>query len=269
MDAYLEDEALWAEFHRLLVAALHDALFAALAGRYELVIGHRHYPTTFSQSAEEHQEDFLEIRGMSDGGLVTLLDVVSPANKTTATGRQAYLEQRRNARDRGASLVEIDLVLQGQPTLDYSREGLPPWNYAVTVTRSTHPDRFEIYTATLAKRLPRFRVPLDSDDRDVVLDLQSAFTGCFARGGYSERIDYRRDPPVPLTEEDRRWLDVTLTAQKLREHPLPVEQVALTAYYIWKQEGCPHGRDKEHWYQALAQLREQKGTGPEAFQGGT
>ena len=116
--------------------------------------------------------------------------VASPTNKRTAEGRQAYLNKRREGRSAGASLVEIDLVLQGQPLLEYSREGLPDWNYAVTVTRATQPDRFEVYTATLQKRLPRFRLPLAGDDRDTVVDLQTAFLRCFEQGDFASKIEY-------------------------------------------------------------------------------
>ena len=70
---------------------------------------------------------------------VTVIDVVSPANKLTPQGREAYLETRRRAKLRGANVVEIDLCLQGEPMLDYSREGLPEWDYAVTVTRASSP----------------------------------------------------------------------------------------------------------------------------------
>ena len=101
-------------------------------------------------------------------------------------------------------------MLQGQPTLEYSRDGLPDWDYAVTVTRSTQAERYEIYTATLQKRLPRFRLPLAADDRDTVLDLHTAFTRCYDQGGFAAKIDYKRDPAAPLPEDDRRWLNDVL-----------------------------------------------------------
>jgi len=101
-------------------------------------------------------EEYLEIVERNGGDLVTLIDVASPANKTTESGRQAYLETRKQARKRNASVVEIDVLLQGRPMLDYSREGLPEWDYAVTVTRCSQPERYEVYTTTLQKRLPRF-----------------------------------------------------------------------------------------------------------------
>jgi DUF2934 family protein len=32
-------------------------------------------------------------------------------------------------------------------------------------------------------------------------------------------------------------------------------QIANVAYFIWMSEGCPVGRDTNHWYQAEEQLR--------------
>jgi hypothetical protein len=220
MDPYLEDEKLWPEFHRALVAALYQALPPNLGDRYRARVGQRHYVTEqalfTSVIRDEHHEEFVEVRQRSDGRLVTLLDVVSPANKTLPAARAAYLDKRQEAKGAGASLVEIDLVLQGQPTLDYSRDGLPDWDYAVTVTRSTQPERYEIYTATLQKKLPRFRLPLSADDRDTVLDLQTAFARCYDQGGFCARIDYGRDPVTALADDDRKWLNDWLKQQKLR-----------------------------------------------------
>ena len=81
---------------------------------------------------------------------------------------------------------------------------------------ATQPDRFEIYTSTLQKKLPRFRLPLASDDRDTVVDLQKAFAESYDQGGFASKIDYQRDPPVPLSPEDRTWIRDFLKQQKLR-----------------------------------------------------
>jgi hypothetical protein len=220
MDPFLEDEALWPVFQHQLVLCLYTNLLPGLVDRYRARVCHRQYVTEqalfTSVVREEHNEDYVEIRQRTDGRLITLLDVVSPANKTTAAGRTAYLDKRQEGRKAGANLVEIDLVLQGQPTLEYSRDGLPDWDYAVTVTRSTQPERYEIYTATLQKRLPRFRLPLASDDRDTVLDLHTSFTRCYDQGGFAAKIDYARDPGTMLADDDRKWLNDLLKQQKLR-----------------------------------------------------
>ena len=220
MDPYLVDDGLWPVFHHQLVMCLYQILLPGLVDRYRARVSQRHYVTEqalfTSVVREEHHEDLIEIRQRNDGRLITLVDVVSPANKTAAAGRAAYLDKRREGKNAGANLVELDLVLQGQPTLEYSRDGLPDWDYAVTVTRATQPERYEIYTATLQKRLPRFRLPLASDDRDTVLDLHTAFTRCYDQGGFAAKIDYRRDPSTALNSEDRQWLNEVLRQQKLR-----------------------------------------------------
>jgi hypothetical protein len=45
----------------------------------------------------------------------------------------------------------------------------------------------------------------------------------------------------------------------LQDHDSPEpsdEEVALAAYRLWLQEGCPHGHDRQHWLKAREQLRE-------------
>ena len=129
MDPYLEDDKHWPVFQHQLVGCLYQMLLPGLVDRYRAKVGQRHYATEqalfTSVIREEHMEEFLEVRQRSDGRLVTLVEVVSPANKTTSQGRGAYLAKRSEGKAAGAGLVEIDLVLQGQPTLDYSRDGLP------------------------------------------------------------------------------------------------------------------------------------------------
>lgn len=221
MDPYLEDEKLWSSFQHQFVNCLYQILLPGLVDRYRARVGQRRYTTEqalfTSIIREERQEEFIEIRQRSDNRLITLVEVVSPSNKLTPQGRQAYLDKRREGRNNGAGMVEIDLILQGQPLLDYSRDGLPEWDYAVTVTRATQPERYEIYTATLQKRLPRFKLPLATDDRDTVLDLQAAFTRCYDQGGFSAQIDYQKDPPTALDDGDRKWLNDLLKQQKMRQ----------------------------------------------------
>jgi hypothetical protein len=220
MDPYLEDESIWPQFQHQLVLSLYQILLPGLVDRYRARIAQRHYVTEqalfTSIIREEHHEDYVEVRQRLDGKLVTLLDLASPCNRTTEAGRLAYLATRKEGRTVGANLVEIDLVLQGQPLLDYSRENLPDWDYAVSVTRGTQPERYEIYTATLQKRLPRFRLPLAADDRDTVIDLHTAFSRCYDQGGFAARLDYQKDPATSLGDDDRRWLHNLLKEAKLR-----------------------------------------------------
>ena len=221
MDPYLEEEKRWPAFQPLVVHALYQMLLPGLMDRYRARVGEREYTSEqalfTSIVREEHKEAFIEVRQRSDGRMVTLIDIVSPANKTTQVGKQMYLDKRREARTGNSNIVQVELVVPGQPLLDYSREGLVDWDYAVTVTRCTQPDRFEIYTATLQKRLPRFRMPLAADDRDTVIDLQAAFARSFDQGDFISQINYAKDPTVRTTEEQRQWIDERLREQKVRQ----------------------------------------------------
>src|SRR5262249_13409832 len=243
MDPYLEAPAHWSEFQHTLVGCCFQYLM-------QVLVNHDRYRLRM-QNRDAHQV-YLEISQRTDNRLVTVLYVLGPTDKTTEHGRQAYFQQWRDASD--ANRIEIDLLLEGTPHFDLSREGLSvsEWDYAVIVTRAVNPERYEIYTSNIDKRLPRFRVPLHSDDQDVVLDLQAVMTRCYETGRYFERIDYSEDPAVSLKEEVRHRLDAILLAKKLR---MPHDHIALAAYYIWQKEGCPEGREEEHWRQALEELR--------------
>ncbi|MBX9584753.1 MAG: DUF4058 family protein [Gemmataceae bacterium] len=258
MDPFLEHGSHWPDFQRHLVAALRDALGSAVPDRYRVRVADRRYTP---EGGGEHVEEFLEVRGPDDR-LVTLVEVVSPANRTTPAGRTAYLATRADALARGAGTAEVGLVLQGTPTLSYSRDALGEFDYAVSVTRPALPDRYEIYTTTLPKRLPKFKVPLLPDDRNSeVLDLQAAAARAYDLGNFAGRINYRADPGVPLAEDHRRWLDEVLREKGLRvEAAQPsADEVAVAAYHLWERAGRPDGQDQEHWYRAAEQLRPHAG----------
>jgi hypothetical protein len=222
MDPYLEHPKLWPGFQHQFVACLYQILLPGLVDHYRARVGCRAFTTEFalftSVVREQHAEEFIEVRGRADGRLVTLIEVVSPANKTTPAGRTAYLAARKAAEQAKAATVEIDLVTQGSPTLDFDRAGLPAYDQCVTVTRASAPGRYEIYTSTLQKRLPKFKVPLAPDDRDALLDLQDVFRRAYDQGTFGRQINYASDPPpeVRMADDMRQWVETMLRQQKMR-----------------------------------------------------
>ncbi len=220
MDPFLEQDSVWPTFHYHLVNTLFQVVVPGLLERYRARVAERTYVVEqvlfTSVQTEDHREPFLEVRTRGDGKLVTLLEVISPTNKCTAAGRQAYRDRRQDAIRNKANVVEIDLVLQGASVHDFSRESLPAWDYSVVVSRTPRPEQYELYTATIDKRLPRFRMPLAPDDRDTVVDLQAVVHRVHEQGDFDQRIDYQRGPAVPLTDEQRQWIDHRLKEQKVR-----------------------------------------------------
>ena len=95
IDPYLEDHRLWPEFQGTLVEAVKDSVQVNLPANYELRTGTRRYASEPGDPRpEEYCEPFVEIFRKDDGQLVTLIEVVSIANRTTQAGRAAYLEKR-------------------------------------------------------------------------------------------------------------------------------------------------------------------------------
>jgi Protein of unknown function (DUF4058) len=220
MDPYLEQAKFWPEFHSHMMNTLFQAVVPGLLERYRARVLERVYTLEqvlfTSVSRQEHREPYLEIRQRTDHRLVSLIEVVSPANKTSAASRQQYLDKRHDAQRHKANVVEIDVVLEGQRLHDFTRESLPAWDYSVVVTRAARPEQYELYTATLDKRLPRFRLPLAADDRDNVIDLQAVLHRVYDVGDFASRVDYKQNAITHLTTDQETWIDERLREQGVR-----------------------------------------------------
>src|SRR5262249_14244910 len=99
IDPYLEAPPPCSGFQQQFVTCLYQLLLPNLADRYNPRPVRRTYHTEMplftSVIREEHIESFVEVRRRTDSRLVTLIDVVSPANKTTTQARPTYLPHRR------------------------------------------------------------------------------------------------------------------------------------------------------------------------------
>src|SRR5205085_6123885 len=76
---------------------------------------------------EEVTQGFIEIRDASSGHrVVTVIEILSPANKVPGEGQIKYLQKREELREGRVSLVEIDLVRAGKRPLPFPLGKLPP-----------------------------------------------------------------------------------------------------------------------------------------------
>ena len=256
MDPYLEAPGLWPGLHQSLITYIRDELQRRIRPNYNARIGERLYvvdslrdiypdvalvrrpapepvlagvgsaaavapivadePWTVTIATVEYREPFIEIIHTAGGQVVTVIEILSPANKTPGKGHELYRQKQDEVLGSQAHLVEIDLLSQGLPAIAWPESGfdrLPPYRYLISVNRASARDRFELYPILLAQRLPRCRIPLRAPDPDVVLDLPAIFNRCYDNGGYADFIDYQQQPPVPLSEAERAWLAETLADQ--------------------------------------------------------
>jgi hypothetical protein len=149
------------------------------------------------------REPTVEIRTTGDDTLVTVIELLSPANKAASgEGRTAYRRKQFEIRNSSAHLVEIDLLRSGEHTVAASErllERIAPFDYLACVLRQPANLRYELYPVTLAERLPDLLVPLLPNDPDVRLSLQTCLDRAYDNGGYADRIDYSKQPEPPLT----------------------------------------------------------------------
>ncbi len=142
--------------------------------------------------------------------VITVIELLSPANKQSPAGRRQYLKKQSELLAAGVNLVEIDLLRGGTwvmaTELDLYPESLRQ-PYRVGVVRAENVAEAELYPATYARPLPTIRVPLRSTDQDVRLPLQWLINHVYERGRYGNDLDYARPPEPPLSEVDRQWIE--------------------------------------------------------------
>jgi hypothetical protein len=155
---------------------------------------------------EEIRHTWLEVRKLPDFELVTVVEVLSPVNKS-GLSRQLYLDKRKDPHDRKINLVEIDVLLDGLrvPMKRPLNEG----HYFAIVARGPKLPQAEVYCRSVRDRLPVLPIPLREPDPDVPIDLQELVDIVYDTGRYGRTL--RHDLPLPeglpLHPEDRSWAE--------------------------------------------------------------
>jgi hypothetical protein len=183
----------------------------------------------------EHEpvvETFIEIIDRESGNrVVTVVEFLSPANKSPGRNRKQYLRKQREVCTSSANLVEIDLNRYGTHTLAFPLGHIKPKGragYMTCVRRATVSDKAEVYLMFLWSRLPVVKVPLRPGDADAPLDLQALVEQCYRNGGYEGTLDYSVDPDPRLLGEERVWADEHLHELGLRSRKKPPRRKSKT-----------------------------------------
>lgn len=182
-------------------------------------------PLLVESEPEPFTETFIEIIDRESGNhVVTVIEFLSPSNKSPGPNRELYLRKQREVCSSDTNLVEIDLNRFGPHTLAFPLEHIKPQgrtSYMACVRRATRRAWAEVYPMPLWARLPAVKIPLRPDDADVALDLQELVELCYQNGAYEGTLNYAVDPDPPLFGAEEEWADDWMHDKGLRPRKKP------------------------------------------------
>ncbi|MEG4013898.1 MULTISPECIES: DUF4058 family protein [unclassified Microcoleus] len=155
--------------------------------------------------SEEVREGYLEVIDMATKEVVTVIEVLSPANKRPGKGREMYEEKRDKIFGSRTNFVEIDLLRGWEPlpVLDNDIAA----HYRILVSRSNQRPRADLYVFNLQDAIPCFPLPLRGGDVEPIVDLQALLNTVYDRAAYDITLDYTAQLMPPLSEADAVWAD--------------------------------------------------------------
>lgn len=136
----------------------------------------------------ERREAYLVLRHLPDAEVVTVVELLSPANKRRGgEGFNAYREKRSAILRSPTHLVEIDLLLHGTPP---PLEPEIPGDYRITVSRSQRRPGVEVYSWPVLQPMPVVPIPLRHGDDDIRLNVQAVFAQVYDQADYQKTVRY-------------------------------------------------------------------------------
>jgi len=150
----------------------------------------------------EFRQATIEVRDTANNELITVIELISPANKREP-GLSQYIDKRQKLIRSGIHLLEIDLIRRGVRPVAHPK--LPQTAYLVALTRG-RAGKMELWPLNLPDPLPMLPVPLRAPDPDAPLDLAAAVKTIYDEAAYDLSIDYSQTPPPPPVSEEELQL---------------------------------------------------------------
>lgn len=205
MDPFLERNPLWQQVHTCLIVEMRRFLAPRLRPRFFVAIEQHDYMV---------KQRYLEIRDVATREVITVIEILSPANKRRGDGRRQYERKRQKVLESQTHLVEIDLLRAGDPmplALPGAAENGPP-AYRIVVSRSPRRPYADVYLFSLRQPIPNVPIPLRPGDEEPLLPLNDLLHAVYDQGAYDLVVDYGRPPQPPLADEDAAWSQTLLAA---------------------------------------------------------
>jgi len=242
MGPYLERSGLWLQIQAALVVGIQHFLTPLLRPRYHVSIEERTYLTVLPPTGEEVGipdvlvvsswddfeetdtavatptatkpvtgelpmpetvvERYLEVHDVVNRDVVTVIEILSPTNKTVRKNRIQYEHKRLEVLSSLTNLIEIDLIRKGKP---FSMKINGKSDYRIVISRSQHRPSADIYLFGVRDKIPYFPMERRDGEPEPVLPLNKIVHDLYDLGGYDLVIDYQQPPEPRLSKEDAKW----------------------------------------------------------------
>lgn len=225
MDPYLEGPSLWADFHSTFLMRLRADLNTLLPehyvarwdrhvwvdepdrepagplGRPDVFVtdplGHEPTgtsvltlaapATTILPAVDPQGKPFVKIIDARDRRVVTVIEMLSSANKSLGRDGLAYLAKRQEYLRSQINLFELDFLRSGhRPPLEGPR---PPGSYYIIVCPAGDYPNAGIWPLTIRDPLPTIPIPLAEATPPVRLALEDCFNRAYEEARFNEDID--------------------------------------------------------------------------------
>lgn len=147
---------------------------------------------------------YLRIMDRRRRRVVTVIELLSPANKTLTGYGVVYRQKRMDYFAGGVGLVEIDLLRAGT-RLPLEEPAPPPSDYSVLVCEPASFPKAGYWPLNVRDPLPVVPVPLSSGEAPAPLDVRACLDEVYDAGRYQGELDYSQPPNPPLREPDAAW----------------------------------------------------------------
>lgn len=241
MNPFLEQPDAWPDFHNLFVARLATDINARAPERYYAKVEDQLYihelaaehwrpfartdvsvrdagtvtspgggtatveaPSTveIADAVDIVNLPYVEIRSRDGGPVVTVVEVLSPANKLPGPDREQFARKRQRLCASASHYVEVDLLRGGARHAFRGR--VPECTYYVMVAAVHARPSAGFWPVMLREPLPTTSIPLLPGDTALTVDWQGLLHQVYDEGRFRSFI-YGNEPQPPLSPVDTAW----------------------------------------------------------------
>lgn len=150
------------------------------------------------------QKRYIRLIDAEDRTVITVLELLSPSDKSPKQDRMHYLAKRDEYLAAGVNLVETDLLRKGL-RVPMGEPEPPDADYYILVSRARDYPNADVWAFTVREPIPVFPVPLRDDETPVSLNLRNCLDKAYDDARYDLQIDCTQPPEIPLRKPDAEW----------------------------------------------------------------